>query len=187
MVRLKSLLVVGSLLFAAACSGGSGGGGVPGGGGGSSNVIASFAGESNPAPNEVAMAQGQRSGDTVVVEVRLGAVSGLFGAAFDLTYDAAQVDFVSWAPGTLLEQGGHTPIYQVGAGTPGRLVVAATRTGSGTVNASASALLLRLTFRVEDVGNSALDFSGSPILADGQTQPQPLPSIRWSGGTLFGS
>lgn len=188
MKSLFNVLLLAVAALAAACSSG---GAAPGPPGGSGNLTASFVpGEPNPGTNEVTMNQGQAASDTLVVEIKVTDTNGIFGAAFDLTFDT---DFVSYVPtavssmrGTLLEQGGGQIDYHVGTATAGRLVVSAARLSQGTVNAVGTVTLMRLTFRVEDVGSSPLFFLNGDLL-DGQVQPQPLPGLQWWGGTMIGT
>jgi hypothetical protein len=137
------------------------------------------------------MLEGSKSGDTVTVRVAVTNTTAIYGAAFDVTYDATKVTYVSWSAGTLLEQGGHTPTYQVALSdpsNPGRVVVVVSRNGNvGTVNASGTVDAVRLTFRVRAKGASRGEFGLSPVLYDGQAPPQPKAGINWTAGTFQGS
>ena len=173
--------------------------GCGGGGGGSdagvtpdpspSPIVASFAADTtSPGSNTTSMLEGSKSGDTVTVRVAVTNVTALYAAAFDITYDDTKVTYVATSPGTLFEQGGHTPTYQVNVPDPGRVVVGVSRNGNvGTVNASGTVDAVRLTFRVRVTGASRAEFGLSPILYDGQVPPQPKSGINWTAGTLQGS
>ena len=161
------------------------------GGGESTNptppgLIASFtADEPNPSPDTVAIAKGASSGDLVTLLVNVTNTNGVYGAAFDLLYDATMATYVGWDAGSLLEQGGHTPFYEASTPVPGQVVVAATRQGDvPAVDASGTATLIGLTFRVTKAGGSAVSFEPSAVVLDDQLQPQPLPGINWFGGSL---
>lgn len=182
---LRRIAVVVMLIAAAGCGGGSNGDTSPVPGGGSSNLVASFTPDQpSPGADTVTMQAGSSTNDIAAVRVAVTDVNGIFGAAFDLTYDASRAAFVNWAPGTLLEQGGHTPTYQVDARTPGRLVVGASRQGSvPAVDANGTVALIELLFRSTQAGSSQLAFQSADLL-DGQLQPQPIPGIQWYGGTL---
>ena len=155
-------------------------------GGGSTTMVASFTPDDpSPGSGTVSMAQGSVSGDLVTINVRVTGTNAIFGAAFDVAYDGSAATWTGWGPGSLFEQGGHVPIYQVAESQPGRLVVAATRQGVGAtaVNASGTTTLIRLTFRVTSVGTWPVGFESAELL-DAQLQPQSIPGIAWSGGTL---
>lgn len=168
-----------------------------GGGGGDAGVVnpspdpvtASFQADDNsPGANSVGMLQGTHSADLVTVRVTVTNTTGVYGAAFDVTYDVAKVGYVSWSAGTLLEQGGHLPTYTVSDNGAGRVVVAASRNGSvGTVNASGTVDMIKLTFRMKVVGESRADFGADPILYDGQNPPAEKASINWYAGSLVGT
>lgn len=181
-----SVLVI--VLVAGAACGGSSGDPVPGPGGGSSNLVAGFTPDQpSPGADTVALHEGASTDDIVTVRVAVTDVGGIFGAAFDLTYDPGRASFVNWTSGTLLEQGGHTPSYQVDGRTPGQVVVGASRQGSApAVDAVGTVPLIELRFRVTQAGTSQIAFQ-SPDLLDDQLQPQPIPGIQWFGGTLVGN
>lgn len=143
--------------------------------------------EPNPGPDTTAMDLGSATGDLVTVRVEVTDTDGVYAAAFDVTYDPSMASYVAFTPGSLLEQAGHSPTYQVNASSPGRVVVGVSRNGNvpavdamGTNNH-----LISLTFRVRQAGSAPLTF-GSPALYDGQAPPQPLSGIQWFGGSLTG-
>jgi len=176
------LLVV--LVVATSCGGGgsSDGGTV---GGGQSNITASFLPDQpSPGSNSVALAQSTASGNLVTVRVNVFGVSGVYGGAFDVVYDAARLDYVGYSAGTLLEQGGNVPNYSVGVPQAGRVVVGASRTGSTGVNANGQAMIL-ITFRVKVTGTSPITLENTQLL-DSQLPPQPIGGISWFAGTFSG-
>lgn len=183
-------LLFGSALVLAGCGGG--GGGTDAGANPDPSpdpIVASFAADTAaPGANTASMLEGSKSGDTVTVRVAVTSATGLYAAAFDVTYDDTKVTFVGSSAGTLFEQGGHTPTYQVSVPDPGRVVVAVSRNGNvGTVNASGTVDAVRLTFRVRVTGASRAEFGLNPVLYDGQVPPQPKAGINWTAGTLQGS
>jgi hypothetical protein len=180
MNRLLAALILTLLVFGAACGSGSGGGD-------KSTVNAAFTpDEPNPGPDTVAAAEGASSGDLVTVEVTVTDTNGIYAMAFDLTYNANMASFEGWSAGNLLEQGGHTPFYQVQEPQNGQLVAVATRQGAVPgVNAVGTVTVIELTFRVEEEGSSQISFQAAALLDD-QVQPQPIPGITWHGGSLDG-
>jgi hypothetical protein len=180
MNRILAASIVMLVVFGAACGSGSGGGE-------KSDIIAGFtADEPNPGPDTVAAAEDASNGDLVTVAVTVTDTNGIFGMAFDLTYDANMASFEGWSQGTLLEQGGHTPFYHVQEPQNGQLVAVATRQGAvPAVNAVGTVTAIELTFRVEEEGSSQVDFQAAALLDD-QVQPQPIPGIAWHAGSLDG-
>ena len=180
-------LLIALLLAATACGGG--GGPASGGGGGvvTPSLAASFTpAQSSPGTDTVSTDEGSKTGDLVTVEVQVTNINGIYGAAFDVAYDSSVATFQNWSAGSLLEQGGHTPTYQINASQSGLLVVVATRQGNVQgANAVGTVTLIRLTFRVTQTGTSPVSFPGAPTLLDDQPQPQPIPVTNWFGGTII--
>ncbi|MDH3786594.1 MAG: hypothetical protein OEV00_14875, partial [Acidobacteriota bacterium] len=91
-----------ALMFSVACSGGSGGSGVVGGGpSGSTNLVMNFQ-AAQPSPGPLSVAMSEVSGpadDQVVVRVSVTDTTDVFGAGFDVLFDASQVRFVQWTAG----------------------------------------------------------------------------------------
>ena len=186
MKRILTGLLAVFVCLSAACGGGSGGGGGAGPGPGGGLAAGFVADEPSPGSDTVNSGQGNASNDLVTVLVNVTDTNGIYAAAFDLLYDSAQVTYVGWTPGTLLEQGGNAVIYDVGTPQSGQLVVSASRQGNVPgANVSGTRAVVGLTFRVEQVGNSPISFQSNTLL-DGQQQPQPIPGIAWFGGTLTG-
>jgi hypothetical protein len=196
-VALKGLLLTLAVLELA-CGGGSSTGNVidpgrspdPGPGTSPGPLTASFVPATfTPGNNLVTMAQGAKSGDTVTVNVQVSETSGLFGAGFNVTYNASNVTYVGWSPGGLLETGGNTVNYLV-ADDPSRGIVKVTATRWGSepaIDVIGTMTLINLTFRVLSTGSFPLAFAGTKALDDAQIPSQPLPNISWYGGSLLGS
>ncbi len=182
-----AIVISAVLLLVSACGGG-GDGGVVGGGGSTPSLQASFVPDNpNPTSNDVAMLAGTSADDRVQIRVTLTDVNDVFGAAFDVTYDATAVQLDRWLPGNLLEQSGASPLYFVETPVPGRTVVSAQLLGASSgVNASGTQTLIVLVFRVLRTGSFALGFEAASV-SDSQFPPQPIVGLRWSAGTLLGT
>ncbi len=188
MGRVMTIVVLALAAVTPGCGGG--GGGTSQGSGGSvipPALAADFVPATVGSPDAtVRMIKGTVSGDVVEVRVDLTGVSGFYGAAFEVTYDANRATYLGWSPGTILEQGGATPVYQVSQPAPGRVVVGAARSGDvPAVDVTAEQTLIRLNFRVTQTGSSSLSFVRQHLL-DGLQPPQDIPGISWYGGTLLG-
>jgi len=140
----------------------------------------------NPGAKTTAMGVGITSGALVTVAVNITNTNGVYGAAFDVTFDPAMASWVSSSPGSVLETGGHTPTYQVDDSQPGKVVVGASRNGSvSAVDVVGTRNLINLTFRVTQPGSSQLTFAvGSAQLFGPQAPPQPIPGVSFFGGAL---
>jgi hypothetical protein len=153
-------------------------------------LSASFeADQPSPSQGTVSMRQGSRSGDVVTVRIDVTGAQDLFGAGFDVVYDATRVEFVGYAPGTALERApGGSVVYEVGTASAGRVVVGLSLVGSGAgVDISGTAPLVHLSFRVLQEGAAPVAFDGMPALLDDQPEPQPITGLNWFGGTLIGA
>lgn len=187
---LKRVLTMTGLLivvFVTACGGG-GGGDATGGviGGGSTRVSAAFSADTPSGDSDtVATSEQNASGNLVTVNVNVVNTDNVYGASFDVVYDADMADFVEHAAGEILERGGNSPFYQVQEVSPGRLVVVATRTGSvAPVDVTGTDTLIQLTFRVTSAASGRLDFENANISDE---QPQNVSIQEWAGGTLSGT
>ena len=187
MNRILAIVLLG-LFATVACGGGGGGGGGVVTGGGSSNILAGFiAAMPNPGPNTVSLLEQSAAGDLVTVRVRVTDTSNVYGAAVDLTYDPSELQYVTWAAGTFLEQGGHAPNYTVQAAQAGRVVIGVSRTGNvGGVNASGNRPLIHIVFRVTRLGDTTV-FIQNGSLSDDQIPPQDISGISWFGGYATGT
>ena len=171
------------LLISTGCGGGSSD--VVGGGGGSNLVIASFvADEPNPGADTVSITESSASGDIVTLRVNATDTDDVHTAAFDVLFDDSLVEYVNYARGNFLEQGGNVPLYQVTSQGAGRIVVGVSRTGSAGVSAVGSQALMSLNFRVTDVGQSQLSVVNAS-LRDGNFND--IASMAWFGGSVIGN
>ncbi len=180
-MRIVLTAVVMSLVAAGtAC----GGGGVVQGGG-KSRFDASFvADQPTPGSGTVSMAEGSVVGDLVTVSVDVTDVTGIYGAAFEVEFDASAVSFRDSGPGTLLEQGGNAPNYTVVASQDGTVVVGVSRTGDVSgVDAIGTRTLVRLTFEVERAGITQIAFRFASM-TDDAVPPGEISGLSWSGGSL---
>jgi hypothetical protein len=139
----------------------------------------------NQQANSMAMTLGGASGDEVTVAFNLTDTPGVYGAAFRVTFDPARVEFEGFAPGSVLEAGGHHPTYQVQAAGAGAVDVGVSRNGNvPAVDVNGTKTLIRLMFRVTEAGTTPLAFS-APTLYDGGLPPQPIANVTWSAGSLL--
>ena len=165
-----------------ACGGG-------GGGGGGSNVVTSnltpsfITDQVDAGGSVVSMTEDSVAGDVITIGVLVRETKEIYGAAFDLSYDPTVAAFQSWAPGTLLEQGGNPPNYTVDAPRAGAVVVGASRTGNVPGVTAGGRTLIRLTFKVLQPGNARLSFR-SASLTDSRIPPEEIPGLSWFGGSL---
>jgi len=164
------------------------GGGGDGGGGGSnvvtSNLTPSFVADPVDAGGGfVSMTEDSVAGDVITIAVLVTDAEKIYGAAFDLTYDPTVAVFQSWAPGTLLEQGGNGPNYTVDAPRAGTVVVGASRTGNVPAVTAGGRTLIRLTFKVLQPGNTQLSFRSASLI-DNRIPPEEIPGLSWFGGSL---
>ncbi len=159
-----------------------------GGGGvvrGAARFDASFvADQGAQASGTVSMAEASVVGDVVTLKVDVTDAAGIYGAAFDITYDPHSVSFREWAPGTLLEQGGNSPNYTVVALQNGTIVVGASRTGNVPgVDAVGSRTLILITFEAKRAGTTSISFR-SPSATDDAVPPGEIRGLSWFGGSL---
>jgi hypothetical protein len=185
-IPLRGAIVGTALFFLASCGGGGGGDSISP----PSGIAASFVPEEpNPSASTVAMAQASAAGDVVIVELRVTDTNGVYGAAFEVFFDSASVQYVNWSPGTLLEQGGNSPVYNVGLdpSDSGHLLVGASRTGNVPgADASGSRPLIRLAFRARRAGSFPLSFANAALF-DAQNPPASLSGISWFAGSVVGT
>jgi hypothetical protein len=199
-VASKTLLLTLAVLELACGGGGSSTGNVinpgpdpgtdPGPGPSPSPLTATFASVSyTPGNNLVSMALVAHTGDEVTVGVQVSGTSGLYGAGFNVAYDATNVAFVSWSSGGLLETGGNAVNYIVSdKPSLGVVVVNATRVGGEpAIDVTGTKTLVELRFQVLSTGSFPLAFANGAKLYDAQIPPQPIPNISWYGGFLQGS
>lgn len=155
---------------------------VPGPGSGSSNLAGSFTADApSPGPQTASLAEGEVSNNFVTIEVQVTDTDGIFGAAFDLTYERTFVEFLSWAPGDLLESDGQSALYQVND-VGGRVAVGASRIGASAVDVDGTKTLIHLTFRMIQEGTSQAGFGDMSLLNAESPNPQPIAGLQWVGG-----
>jgi hypothetical protein len=182
-MKLGTLVLLLALVTAPACGGGS-----DSGVGGSPNTpFASFVpAQPTPGANTVAMLQASKSNDVVTVYVTLTGTSGVFGAAFEVTFDDTQATYMGYTPGAAFEAGGGAPYYTVdGSSNPGRIVVGVARTNGTGTNITTTKAILTLQFRVKKAGTSQVGLENG-VVTDAQQVPAPLPNILWYAGALTG-
>ena len=171
------------LILASSLACGGGGNAVPEPPGGSSNLVASFiAAEPGPGADSITLAQGSVSNNIITIQVNVTDTDDVFGADFVVNFDPAFVEFLNWSQGSLLEQGGQTPLYLVSP-QPGEVLVGASRL-SGAVDVIGTRNLINLTFRVLQAGSSAMDFENMALLDAQSPAPQTIPNLNWFGGDL---
>ena len=165
------------------CAGG--GAVVPGAsaGGGSTSLVADFTPDNaSPTSLDVAMLAGGGSGDQVTVTVNVTDTGDVYAGGFELRYDSSIATYIGFSAGSLLEQNGQTVSYTVVESSPGRVVTSASRIGAaGGANASGSVPLVRLNFRMNQAGVSAVGFD-VPFLVDPQLQD--IGGLSWFGGNI---
>lgn len=170
------LLAAAAVLLSTACGGGGGGGGptappppasgltfTPAAGGGDDAVVLRRQGTGN---------------DTLVLDVAVEGVEGLYGVFFDLRYPDALLDFEGSSEGSFLNVDGAATVLEI-AEQPGNLVVGLSRLGD-VAGRSGSGVLLTLRFRAVSGGNGSLTFERNGAVA---ANGQPL-NLSWSGGTV---
>ena len=99
---LTGLVPLFAIVVATACSSG---------GSDTGPVIPGLAGgftpdQGSPGSDTVSAGQGGASVDLVTVEINVTNVDDVYAAAFDLLFDSAQVTYMGWSAGNMLEQGG---------------------------------------------------------------------------------
>jgi hypothetical protein len=179
MSRGMIVLLIGALATTLACGGGGGDGVV------APVLVPSFVADPVDGDGGVIHAtEDAVVGNTITIAIVVTGADDVYGAAFDLTYDPAVVTFEGWAPGALLEDGGHRPNYAVDAPREGVVVVGASRTGDVPgVDVSEDRTLIRLTFRARQPGSAPLAFR-SASMTDSLFPPEAIAGLSWFGGTV---
>ena len=115
----------------------------------------------SPAAGDVYLLQIDATCTTVDVAVYVKDLSGIFTVGFDLVYPAAQLSYVSFTLGPLLQKDGATILPFVNP-TPGGLQVTASRLPPYLpVTASGSEILFTFRFQKVAMGTGAVDFDSS--------------------------
>ncbi len=193
-MRQSSIAVLAGFLGLTLACGGGGGGGGQSAGPAPTPLIARFTGDpGTPTALTISMSEASHTQDVVVVAVSVTDTPNLFGAALDVVYDPAKVEYddsvsqPGWSSGSAFEQGGVSPIYQVGVAAPGRLIVSVARPGAaGAVNVTGTQPMIRLRFRATLAATSRLDAQNG-TLYDGSLPPNPIPGTNWKGGAVTAS
>jgi hypothetical protein len=185
-MKLGTVVLLLALVTAPACGGG-GGSDSTSPGGSPTPIAASFSpDQSTPGPNTVALAEGAKTNDVVTVNVTVTGTNDVFGAAFEVIFDDFHTTFIGYAPGTVVEQGGNTPTYNVdGSTNPGRIVIGISRTGSSSTDVTNTKSLVGLQFRVKQAGVYPVVIQNA-VVYDNQDPPQPIPAIAWFAGAVTG-
>jgi len=183
-MKLGTLVLTLALVAAPACGGGGGGSDA---GGSPTPLSASFVPEQpTPGADTAALAEGAKSNDVVTVNVTITNTNGFFGTAFEFLFDDTHTVYLGFTAGTVLEQGGNTPTYNVdGTSNPGRIVIGASRTGSSATNVSGTKTVIGLQFRVKQAGVYPVAIQNA-VVYDSQDPPQPIPGIAWYAGAVSG-
>lgn len=184
-MKLGTVALLLALVTAPACGGGGGSSTDPGGS--PSPLAATFVpDEPSPAATTAAMAEGPKNNDVVTVNVTLTDASGVFGTAFEVVFDDTHTVYLGFTPGTVFEQGGNSPNYQVnGTSNPGRIVIGVARAGATATDVSGTKTLVGLQFRVKQAGVYPLLIQNA-VVYDNQPRPQPIPGIAWFAGAVTG-
>lgn len=165
-----------------------------GGGGdsGASGILTATFVPDTPSPgaNTVSMQAGAASATDFNVRIAVTDTNDVYGAAFDVTYDAARISYQSYdASGSFLRDGGipsgSLSFIVDAVSTPGRLIVSATRLNvQPGVDVTGTRDLIVLRFRART------SFAATPIAFDA-AQPrvlddnlgQPI-AVTWSSGAV---
>ncbi|HEX6899421.1 MAG TPA: cohesin domain-containing protein [Thermoanaerobaculia bacterium] len=177
MRRLAVGLLV--LALAAACGGGGGGGGGP-----TAppppvtqpQIV--FTPQGAAGANSVSLASGAATtANTLFLEVRASQVTDLYGVAFDLSYPAAQLQFVQASPGPMLGASGSV---QAASGGAGSLIVGGTHLGN-VPGSNGSGVVMILQFNAIAAGQGTFQFSRNSVLdSDGAIQG----GVSWVAGSV---
>jgi Cohesin domain len=173
-------LAAGLLVLAlSACGGGGGGGGTP-----TQppppvtqpQIV--FTPQSAAGANSVFLASGSATNaNTLFLEVRANQVTDLYGMAFDLSYPAAQLQFVQASPGPLLGAAGSV---QAASGGTGSLIVGGTHLGN-VPGSNGSGVVMTLQFNAIAAGQGTFQFSRNSVLdSDGAIQQ----GVTWVAGSV---
>ncbi|MEK7146757.1 MAG: cohesin domain-containing protein, partial [Patescibacteria group bacterium] len=125
------------------------------------SVTSALAADISIAPSNTAVSPNTQ----FTVSINISAVSNLFGAAFDLIFDPAILQFVSAQKGTFLEQDGVSTNLLTAVSPPGDLIIGYSRLASNGVatGISGSGVLMTLTFNALSAGASNLTFQNNSL------------------------
>jgi hypothetical protein len=183
------LIGIGCALLSASCKGG----------GGSDNSSVSCtdmtftAADAAPADGDIFLASGLNSCTTLEVRVVVRNLSGIFTAAFDLTYPAGVVQYQSYTAGPLLTKGSPSvpPFFNVTPITGGVQVSMTRFAPDPSVSAVGSELLLTLRFNKVAFGSGMIDFNTGPgsliseEILDENGSTRPASFVPGQGGLVM--
>ena len=130
-----------------------------------------------PSGAAITLARAPRStASLLVLEVRAVGVTGLYGAAFDLRYPDALLDYQARAAGSFLGEGASIQVFE---SAPGNLVVGASRLGN-VPGVDGSGVLLEIELARQAAGTGNLSFTGNAAFAADGT----LLAVGWGSGTV---
>jgi hypothetical protein len=148
-------------------------------------VCAAFTPARAPGPGTISTSETAASGcDLVELQMLITDVSDVFALDFDLRYDASLFAFGGVFPlGAVLDADGASLIVEA-RGVEGAFNIVVSRVASTGVDATGTRILLLLRFlRIAGGGATVLAIEGAEVFGS-ETQPQPKPSVTWSGGVL---
>ena len=119
------------------------------------------------------------------INVNVANVSSLFGAAFDLIFDPAVLQFVSAQKGTFLEQGASTNLL-TSVSPSGTLIVGYSRlaTDGAATGVTGSGSLITLTFNALTNGTSSLTFQNNALCDANSVSGCNIILTNWTGGAV---
>ena len=122
-------------------------------------------------------------GFSVTVSIVVSNISGLYGAAFDVSFNPQILSFVSAQKGTFLEQGGTTSILST-VNPAGNLIVGYSILGT-SAGVSGSGTLVTLTFHAISAGTSILNFKNNALCnANSLSGCTIITPTVWNSGTI---
>jgi hypothetical protein len=134
----------------------------------------------NPGSNSVALQQHSGGSDAITLSVQVVDVQNVYGAAFEIFYPAAVLDFRSYAAGSFLSGDGAPTTVQVSENPTGTLIIGVTRLGdAGGISGSGDLLLL--TFDASAQGSGRIDFNAASLR---DPQNNVIPGVSFIGGSV---
>lgn len=118
--------------------------------------------------------------DVVAIDIYAHQAGQVFGAAFDVEFDPAIVQFDGEIFGSFFTCNNGSSVCRVKLipGNPAKLVIAASLSGNNTTQGDGT--IVTLKFKAAGTGNSALSFKGNSLL---DSDLNPIQS-NWYGGVL---
>jgi hypothetical protein len=174
---LTCLVVLASLTLVAACGGGGGGNNNPTPPPPPAGITYTAAG--NPTTGALTLQAGEVTATQLTLRLEARAVTGLNGLACDVVFPAG-LRYESFVAGEALTSDGASQSIQVIENPVGRLVIGATRLGSGGGLASAQGTVLSLRFASAATGSGSIAFQ-SPTAFDGRGGSL---GVEWVGGSV---